>query len=198
MRTAAAMAQAAGMTLLDIDHVSFVVSDMDAAVGFYERVLGLHEVGKLGYGSMDRRFFHRLGASQLDRTICSTAGGAALLTVYGVKLGTPPQDFAHAGLVIAWGANVHDIALMKGAPAGRGSMHHVAITLQGGPAELRAFARSLRDRNIEVEMALDHKVSQSVYFRDPDANLIEVFVDQPRELWEHIPGAVTYGAPLSL
>jgi anaerobic selenocysteine-containing dehydrogenase len=64
-------------------------------------------IGKLGYGSMDRRFFHRLGASQLDRTICSTAGGAALLSVYGVKLGTPPEDFAHAGLIIAWGANVH-------------------------------------------------------------------------------------------
>src|SRR5271168_4031738 len=64
-------------------------------------------IGKLGYGSMDRRFFHRLGASQLDRTICSTAGAAALESVYGVRLGTAPQDFAHAGLVIAWGANVH-------------------------------------------------------------------------------------------
>src|SRR5437016_1753632 len=64
-------------------------------------------IGKLGYGSMDRRFFHRLGASQLDRTICSTAGGAALLSVYGGKLGTPPEDFARAGLIIAWGANVH-------------------------------------------------------------------------------------------
>ena len=64
-------------------------------------------IGKLGYGSMDRRFFHRLGASQLDRTICSTAGGVALTSVYGVKLGTAPQDFAHAGLIIAWGANVH-------------------------------------------------------------------------------------------
>ena len=64
-------------------------------------------IGQLGYGSMDRRFFHRLGASQLDRTICSTAGGVALTSVYGVKLGTPPEDFAHAGLIIAWGANVH-------------------------------------------------------------------------------------------
>jgi anaerobic selenocysteine-containing dehydrogenase len=64
-------------------------------------------IGKLGYGSMDRRFFHRLGASQLDRTICSTTGGMALVSVYGIKLGTPPQDFAHAGLIIAWGANVH-------------------------------------------------------------------------------------------
>jgi anaerobic selenocysteine-containing dehydrogenase len=64
-------------------------------------------IGQLGYGSMDRRFFYRLGASQLDRTICSAAGGTALLSVYGVKLGTPPEDFAHAGLIIAWGANVH-------------------------------------------------------------------------------------------
>jgi anaerobic selenocysteine-containing dehydrogenase len=64
-------------------------------------------IGQLGYGSMDRRFFHRLGASQLDRTICAAAGGAAFLSVYGVKLGPTPQDFAHAGLVIAWGANIH-------------------------------------------------------------------------------------------
>jgi anaerobic selenocysteine-containing dehydrogenase len=64
-------------------------------------------IGQLGYGSMDRRFFHRLGASQLDRTICASAGGAALTSVYGVRLGTIPQDFAHAGLIIAWGANIH-------------------------------------------------------------------------------------------
>lgn len=64
-------------------------------------------IGQLGYGSMDRRFFHRLGASQLDRTICSEAGGQALKSVYGVKLGTAPQDFVHSRLIVAWGANVH-------------------------------------------------------------------------------------------
>ncbi len=64
-------------------------------------------IGQLGYGSMDRRFFHRLGASQLDRTICASAGVAALNSVYGTRLGTAPEDFARAGLVIVWGANVH-------------------------------------------------------------------------------------------
>jgi anaerobic selenocysteine-containing dehydrogenase len=64
-------------------------------------------IGQLGFGSMDRRLFHRMGASQLARTICSEAGGVALKTVYGVKLGTPPEDFAHAGLILAWGANIH-------------------------------------------------------------------------------------------
>src|SRR5579883_1546155 len=64
-------------------------------------------IGVLGYGSMDRRFFYRLGASQLDRTICSTAGGEALSSVYGIRLGTAPEDFAHAGLILVWGGNVH-------------------------------------------------------------------------------------------
>jgi anaerobic selenocysteine-containing dehydrogenase len=64
-------------------------------------------IGQLGFGSMDRRFFHRLGASQLARTICAEAGGVALKQVYGVKLGTSPEDFVHAGLIIAWGANIH-------------------------------------------------------------------------------------------
>ncbi|MHB8303781.1 MAG: molybdopterin-containing oxidoreductase family protein [Acidobacteriaceae bacterium] len=61
----------------------------------------------LGFGSMDRRFFFRLGASQLDRTICATAGGEALLSVYGIKLGTDTEHFRHARTVIAWGANIH-------------------------------------------------------------------------------------------
>ncbi len=64
-------------------------------------------IGALGYGSMDRRFFHRLGASQLDRTICAAAGGEALLSVYGRKLGTDMEHFHHARLILAWGANIH-------------------------------------------------------------------------------------------
>jgi molybdopterin guanine dinucleotide-containing S/N-oxide reductase-like protein len=64
-------------------------------------------IGVLGYGSMDRRFFHRLGASQLDRTICAEAGGVAWKLVYGKKLGTPNEDFPESKLIIAWGANIH-------------------------------------------------------------------------------------------
>ncbi len=64
-------------------------------------------MGVLGYGSMDRRFFHRLGGSQLDRTICAEAGGQAWKLVYGKKLGTPTEDFPHARLILAWAANIH-------------------------------------------------------------------------------------------
>ena len=52
-------------------------------------------IGILNYGSMDRRFFHRLGASQLDRTICSETGGQALISVYGRKLGTDTVSYTH-------------------------------------------------------------------------------------------------------
>jgi anaerobic selenocysteine-containing dehydrogenase len=64
-------------------------------------------LGVLGGASMDRRFFHRLGASQLYRTICSTAGEEGLKSVTGVKLGTEPEQFRHSRYIIAWGANIH-------------------------------------------------------------------------------------------
>ncbi len=64
-------------------------------------------IGVLGFGSMDRRFFHRLGASQLNRTICSEAGGVAWNYVYGQKLAMPTEDFRLAKLILAWGANIH-------------------------------------------------------------------------------------------
>ena len=63
-------------------------------------------MGVLNYGGMDRRFFHRLGASRLDRTICSTAGMAGMTQALGVRYGTEPEQFRHARLIIAWGANV--------------------------------------------------------------------------------------------
>src|SRR5579859_5488007 len=42
-------------------------------------------LGRLNNASMDHRFFHRLGASQLDRTICATAGGQGVISVLGKK-----------------------------------------------------------------------------------------------------------------
>jgi len=63
-------------------------------------------IGQLHYGSMDRRFFHKLGASQLDRTICASAGGAAILSVMGLKQGPDPEDMVNAKLIVVWGLNV--------------------------------------------------------------------------------------------
>jgi len=64
-------------------------------------------LGALNGASMDRRFFHRLGASQLERSICSTAGEEGLKSVIGGQLGTEPEQFAHSRYIIAWGSNIH-------------------------------------------------------------------------------------------
>src|SRR5437867_10659143 len=64
-------------------------------------------LGALNGASMDRRFFHRLGASQLARNICSVAGEAGLKSVIGIKMGTGPEQFTHSRYIIAWGANIH-------------------------------------------------------------------------------------------
>jgi len=64
-------------------------------------------LGVLNGGSMDRCFFHRLGASQLARNICSKTGEVSLISVLGRKLGTEPEQFAHSRYIIAWGANIH-------------------------------------------------------------------------------------------
>jgi anaerobic selenocysteine-containing dehydrogenase len=64
-------------------------------------------LGALNGASMDRRFFHRLGASQLARNICSAAGEAGLKSVIGIKLGTEPEQFRHSRYIIAWASNIH-------------------------------------------------------------------------------------------
>jgi len=64
-------------------------------------------MGLLNGNGMDRRFFHTLGASRLDRTICSAAGSAGLSATLGYRYGTEPEQFSKAKLIIAWGANIH-------------------------------------------------------------------------------------------
>ncbi len=54
---------------------------------------------------MAARFFHRLGASLLDRTICSMAGGDALVHTYGAKVGMHVEQFVHSRLILIWGSN---------------------------------------------------------------------------------------------
>ncbi len=64
-------------------------------------------MGMLNGSGMDRRFFHRLGASRLDRTICSATGSAALMATVGLRYGTEPEQFRDAKLILAWAANIH-------------------------------------------------------------------------------------------
>ncbi|HMF19385.1 MAG TPA: molybdopterin oxidoreductase family protein [Gemmataceae bacterium] len=62
-------------------------------------------MGKLQGSSLDRRFFHRLGASLLDRTICATAGAAGCDVTLGTRAAFDPEAVVHARYIINWGSN---------------------------------------------------------------------------------------------
>ena len=73
-----------------------------------EAILPYSYAGTMGMvqgESMDRRFFHQLGASQLDRTICASAGAEALVQTLGGKVGMKVEFFAEAQLILIWGSN---------------------------------------------------------------------------------------------
>lgn len=62
-------------------------------------------MGQVQGEAMAARFFHRLGASLLDRTICASAGGEALVQTLGGKVGMKVEHFAQAKLILIWGSN---------------------------------------------------------------------------------------------
>jgi anaerobic selenocysteine-containing dehydrogenase len=62
-------------------------------------------MGLLQGESMAARFFHKLGASLLDRTICSSAGTAALTATVGGKVGMDVEQFERSRLIVIWGSN---------------------------------------------------------------------------------------------
>jgi anaerobic selenocysteine-containing dehydrogenase len=79
-----------------------------AAADNPETILPCSYAGTMGmvqYMSMDRRFFHKLGASLLDRTLCSSAGKFGLKATLGGSVGMDPERFDEARLIILWGAN---------------------------------------------------------------------------------------------
>src|SRR3954452_13257967 len=73
-----------------------------------QTILPLSYAGTMGmvqWSSMDRRFFHKLGASLLDRTLCSSAGKQGIKATLGGSVGMDPERFDEAELIILWGAN---------------------------------------------------------------------------------------------
>ncbi|KMY52956.1 oxidoreductase [Bacillus sp. FJAT-27231] len=62
-------------------------------------------MGKLSAEGMDRRFFYRLGSSQLDRTICNIAGSVGFSYTMGGSYGTDPEEMKETKLFVIWGIN---------------------------------------------------------------------------------------------
>ncbi len=90
-----------------LDDIARRLTDIAAAHG-PQAILPYSYAGTMGFiqgSSMDRRFFHRLGASLLDRTICSMAGSVAMQTTVGQNVGTDTEAVGDAQLILIWGSN---------------------------------------------------------------------------------------------
>jgi anaerobic selenocysteine-containing dehydrogenase len=73
-----------------------------------EAILPYNYAGTMGLvqgESMSARFFHRLGASRLDRTICASAGAAGITFTLGGKVGMDVEQFQDAQVILIWGGN---------------------------------------------------------------------------------------------
>ncbi|HXM54160.1 MAG TPA: molybdopterin-dependent oxidoreductase [Candidatus Dormibacteraeota bacterium] len=73
-----------------------------------EAILPYSYAGNMGliqYASLDRRFFARLGASRLARTICGDTANAGVVTALGTATACLPEDIEHARFVVLWGTN---------------------------------------------------------------------------------------------
>jgi anaerobic selenocysteine-containing dehydrogenase len=73
-----------------------------------EAILPYSYAGTMGWvqgEAMASRFFHKLGASLLDRTICASAGGEGLVYTLGGKFGMQTEFFSESNLIVIWGSN---------------------------------------------------------------------------------------------
>ena len=101
------------------------------------------------------------------------------LRALGLKLAYEDQE--HGAVFLSFGTQHHDLALFQRAtgetpgPAQPG-LHHTAWQL-GSFEELQAAHRELCELGIPVESTIEHNVTRSVYFHDPDGNRVELYCD---------------------
>ena len=120
------------------------------------------------------------------------------------RLDGPERDIVGGELAfLSFGSNHHDLALLE-APHTRpadplcAGLAHVALRIGEHIETLRAFHAHLRELGVALHHARDHEVSQSLYLRDPDGLLIEVYVDADAALWAARPEAVATVRPLQV
>ena len=78
---------------------------------------------------------------------------------------------------MSFGSREHDIALTPAAgdrPVGSNGSAHTAFEIDGGPKELHELYLQLQEQGVQVDLTVDHQVSNSLYLMDPDGNRIEL------------------------
>src|SRR5262245_6613431 len=141
-------------------------------------------LGLIQSEAMAGRFFARIGASYLDRTICASAGAEALNLTYGTRMGTDPETVDQAKLIILWGtntltANPHLWPFIRKAKA------NGAITICIDP--LRTRTADACDEHVAIRPGTDAALAlgmMHVVFRDRNED--RQYLDQMTIGWEKL------------
>jgi anaerobic selenocysteine-containing dehydrogenase len=91
-----------------LDEIATRLNAIRASTGGAQGILPYSYAGTMGMvqgSSVDRRFFHLIGASLLDRTICSMAGTVGMRMTVGANIGADPEGLPESDLVLLWGTN---------------------------------------------------------------------------------------------
>jgi anaerobic selenocysteine-containing dehydrogenase len=124
-------------------------------------------MGQIQGSSLDRRFFHRLGASLLGRTICATAGGAGFTYTIGARVGMAPDGFAESRLILNWGSNTAVTNMHLWVVMQEARKRHGARIVTIDPYRCRTAARS--DWHLAPKVGTDAALAlglMHVIFRD--------------------------------
>ena len=104
----------------------------------------------------------------------------------------------------ATGENHHDLAVLEIGPDAHQpddqtvGLCHVALKIGDRLDELRAAKTHLEAHGVAIRRIESHRVSQSIYFADPDGNEIELYVDDDPRIWKEDPSAVAHVEPFEL
>ncbi len=91
-----------------LDEIATRLNEIRASPDGPQAILPYSYAGTMGLiqgSSTDRRFFHLIGASLLDRTICSIAGSMGMRMTIGANIGADPETIPESDLVLLWGTN---------------------------------------------------------------------------------------------
>ena len=112
------------------------------------------------------------------------------------------ENYERGAVFLSFGKEHHELALFQLAtgdtphPSAPG-MHHMAWRL-GNFEELKAAYRELKDMGFEVESTVEHNVTRSVYFPDPDGNRVELYCDMTENGFETMSTVGPKRDPISL
>jgi catechol 2,3-dioxygenase len=122
-------------------------------------------------------------AKRLGHVVLNVRDAAKSKEFYTRTLGlrVAHEDLERGTVFLSFGREHHDLALFQmatGEPpdASQPGLHHMAWQL-GSFEELQAAYKELKTIGVAVESTIEHNVTRSVYFRDPDGNRVELFCD---------------------